>query len=104
MPETPKPAPPAAVTVRLVVDNDPNYNIKLRPEAIEVLNNFWHAQKLTGTFQERFEAMLLGTCKDLMLREELAPANVQAKIDKLKAAQAELQQAIDAAATKAAGA
>jgi len=104
MPDTPKPTPPAAVTVRLLIDSDPNYNIKLQAETIEVLNNFWHAQGLTGTFAKRFEAMLVDTAKQLMLREDLAPASIVAKINDLKAAQAALETKINQVAAKAAGA
>lgn len=105
MPElTPKPTPPAKVTIRLLVDSDPNYNIPLRAEAIEVLNNFWHAQGLTGTFAERFEQMLVATAKQLMLREDLAPSTVVEKINDLKAAQAALEARINTVAAKAAGA
>jgi hypothetical protein len=104
MPDTPKPAPPTNVTIRLLVDNDPNFNIKLRPESIEVLNNFWHAQGLNGTFAERFEQMMVDTAKALMMREDLAPASVLTKINDLKAAQVALDDKIAQVAAKAAGA
>lgn len=100
---TPKPTPPTKVVVRLLVDNNANYNIPLRAEAVEVLNNFWHSQGLAGTFAERFEQMLVSTCKQLMLREDLAPASVVAKINDLKAAQAALDDRINTVAAKAAG-
>lgn len=104
MPDTPKPTPPAAVKVRLIIDSDPHYDIKLRAESIGVLNNFWHAQGKTGTWAERFEDMLIATCKELMLREDLAPAAVVTKINDLKAAQAALTTKINEVAAKAAGA
>ena len=104
MPDTPKPTPPANVKVRLLIDSDANYDIKLQAEAIEVLNNFWHSQGLEGTWAQRFEAMLVSTVKQLMLREDLAPASVVAKINDLKAAQAALETKINQVAAKAAGA
>lgn len=104
MPDPIKPAPPANVKLRLIVDSDANYDIKLQAEAIEVLNNFWFSQGLEGTWQQRFEAMMVNTCKQLMLRDDLAPAAVLAKIKDLKAAQAALDSKITQVAAKAAGA
>jgi len=81
-----KPAAPATVTIRVVVDGVATKH-ELKPGAIEVLNNFLHAQGYKGTFADRYITWLRAALKDLSRREEFAPTDMKTKMDALKAAQ-----------------
>lgn len=91
--QTPPPTPPADVDVRIRVDGV-NTNIDITPEAIAVLNKFLHQQGYTGTFGERFIAMISKTIQVLAERPELSTA-AKTEID---AANAKIKKAAEDAA------
>lgn len=82
----PKPNPPKNVVIQIKVDGVRD-EIELSTESIEVLNNFWYQNKVTGNFSQLFEKMITDIAKQLLSREDLAPENIKTQLRAVKAAE-----------------